>query len=45
MRNGKSCWYDGILNVHAPAEDKTDDMRRDSFHEELEHVLNLRPIL
>jgi exonuclease III len=31
-----------ILNVHAPAEDKTDDMK-DRFYEELEHVFDKFP--
>jgi hypothetical protein len=31
-----------ILNVHAPTEDKTDDVK-DSFYEELEHVFNKFP--
>jgi hypothetical protein len=36
-------WCDIIvLNVHAPTEDKNDDMK-DSFYEELERVLDLFP--
>jgi hypothetical protein len=35
-----SGWYDTVLNVCAPAEDKSDDMK-DSFYEELEHVLDI----
>jgi hypothetical protein len=31
-----------VLNVHAPTEDKTDDVK-DSFHEELEHVFDKFP--
>jgi hypothetical protein len=31
-----------VLNVHAPAEDKTDDVK-DSFYEELEHVFDKFP--
>jgi hypothetical protein len=30
-------WCDIVLNVHAPTEDKTDDMKV-RFYEELEHV-------
>jgi hypothetical protein len=34
----RGCWCDiVILNVHAPTEDKIDDMK-DRFYEELEHV-------
>jgi exonuclease III len=36
-------WCDIIdLNVHAPTEDKTDDMK-DSFDDKLEHVFNKLP--
>jgi hypothetical protein len=36
-------WCDIIvLNVHAPTEDKIDDVK-DGFHEELEHVFNKFP--
>jgi hypothetical protein len=36
-------WCDIIvLNIHAPAEDKIDDMK-DSFYEELEHVFDKFP--
>jgi hypothetical protein len=36
-------WCDIIvLNVHAPTEDKTDDMK-DRFYEELEHVFDKFP--
>jgi hypothetical protein len=28
-----------VLNVHAPTEDKTDDVK-DSLYEELEHLIN-----
>jgi hypothetical protein len=32
----RGCWYHIIvLNIHAPTEDKTDDVK-DSFYEELE---------
>jgi hypothetical protein len=31
-----------VLNVHAPTEDKTDDVK-DSFYEELEHVFDKFP--
>jgi hypothetical protein len=31
-----------VLNVHAPTEDKTDDVK-DSFYEELEHVFDKVP--
>jgi hypothetical protein len=31
-----------VLNVNAPTEDKTDDVK-DSFYEELEHVFNKFP--
>jgi hypothetical protein len=31
-----------ILNVHAPTEDKTDDMK-DSFYDELEHMFDKFP--
>jgi hypothetical protein len=31
-----------ILNVHAPTEDKTDDMK-DRFYEELEHIFDNFP--
>jgi hypothetical protein len=36
-------WYDIVLNVHAPTEDKSDDMK-DSFHEELDCVQELDPL-
>jgi hypothetical protein len=35
-------WCDIVLNVHAPTEDKTDDMK-DMFYEELEHVFHKFP--
>jgi hypothetical protein len=36
----RGCWYHIIvLNVHAPTEDKTDDVK-DSFYEELERVFD-----
>jgi hypothetical protein len=36
-------WFDVIvLNVHAPTEDKTDDMK-DSFYEELECIFDKFP--
>jgi hypothetical protein len=39
----RGCWCDIIvLNVHAPTEDKTDDVK-DSFYEELEHVFDKFP--
>jgi hypothetical protein len=31
-----------VLNIHAPTEDKTDDVK-DSFYKELEHVLDKFP--
>jgi hypothetical protein len=31
-----------VLNVHAPTEDKTDDLK-DSFYEELERIFNKVP--
>jgi hypothetical protein len=31
-----------VLNVHAPTEDKTDDVK-DSFYEELEHIFDKFP--
>jgi hypothetical protein len=37
------CWYRIIvLNVHAPTEDKTDDVK-DSFYEELDRVFDKFP--
>jgi exonuclease III len=39
----RGCWCHVIvLNVHAPIEDKTDDMN-DSFYEELERVFDKFP--
>jgi exonuclease III len=39
----RGCWcHIIVLNVHAPTEDKTDDLK-DSFYEELEHVLDKFP--
>jgi hypothetical protein len=35
-------WCDIILKVHAPTEDKNDDMK-DRFYEELEHVVDKFP--
>jgi hypothetical protein len=36
----RGCWcHIIVLNVHAPTEDKTDDVK-DSFYEELEHVFD-----
>jgi hypothetical protein len=35
-------WCHIVLNVHAPAEDKTDDVK-DSFYEELELVFDKFP--
>jgi hypothetical protein len=32
-------WYDSLLNVYAPIEDKIDDMK-DRFYKELEHVFD-----
>jgi hypothetical protein len=32
-------WFHIILNVHAPTEDKTDDVK-DSFYEELERLFD-----
>jgi hypothetical protein len=38
----RGCWYDLIvLNVHAPKEDKIDDIK-DRFYKELEHVFDSR---
>jgi hypothetical protein len=36
------CFHIIILNVHAPTEDKTDDVK-DSFHEELERIFHKFP--
>jgi exonuclease III len=39
----RGCWcHIIVLNVHAPTEDKTDDVK-DSFYEELEHVFDKFP--
>jgi hypothetical protein len=39
----RGCWYHIIvLNVHAPTEDKTDDVK-DSFYMELERVFDIFP--
>jgi hypothetical protein len=39
----RGCWYHIIvLNVHAPTEDKTDDVK-DSFYVELERVFDKFP--
>jgi hypothetical protein len=39
----RGCWcHIIVLNVHAPTEDKTDDVK-DSFHEELEHTFHKFP--
>jgi hypothetical protein len=38
----KGHWYDIILNVHAPTEDKDDDIK-DSFYKELEKVFDQFP--
>jgi exonuclease III len=39
----RGCWcYILVLNVHAPTEDKTDDMK-ERFYEELEHVFDKFP--
>jgi hypothetical protein len=35
----RGCWCDIVMNVHAPPEDKSDDMS-DSFYEELAHIFN-----
>jgi hypothetical protein len=35
-------WFHIILNVHAPTEDKTNDVK-DSFYEELERIFNKFP--
>jgi hypothetical protein len=32
-------WHDIVLDVHAPTEDKMDDMK-DGFYKELAHVFN-----
>jgi hypothetical protein len=46
LRPGRILWIndpsDRIRNVHAPIEDKTDDVK-DSFYEELERVLDKVP--
>jgi hypothetical protein len=31
----RGCWWHIVLNIHAPTEDKTDDVKG-SFYEELE---------
>jgi hypothetical protein len=36
------CYHIIVLNVHAPTEDKTDDVK-DSFYEELERVFDKFP--
>jgi hypothetical protein len=39
----RGCWYDiTVLNIHAPREDKTNDIKN-SFYEELEHVFDKFP--
>jgi hypothetical protein len=39
----RDCYFHVIvLNVHAPIEDKSDDVK-DSFYEEFEHILNKFP--
>jgi exonuclease III len=39
----RGCWFDIIiLNVHAPTEDKIDDIK-DRFYEELKHVFDNFP--
>jgi hypothetical protein len=38
----RGCWRHHLLNVHAPREDKTDDMK-DRFYEELEHAFDKFP--
>jgi hypothetical protein len=39
----RGCWCDiFVLNVHAPTEDESDDIK-DSFHEEIEHVFDHFP--
>jgi hypothetical protein len=39
----RGCWFHIIvLNVHAPTEDKTDDVK-DSFYEELESIFDKFP--
>jgi hypothetical protein len=39
----RGCWcYIIVMNVHAPTEDKTDDVK-DSFYEEMEHVFDKFP--
>jgi hypothetical protein len=39
----RDCWcHIIVLNVHAPTEDKTDDVK-DSFYEELERVFDKLP--
>jgi hypothetical protein len=41
MLRGRWC-HTIVLNVHAPTEDKTEDVK-DSFYEELEHVFDKFP--
>jgi hypothetical protein len=39
----RGCWcHIIVLNIHAPTEDKTDDVK-DSFYEELERVFDKFP--
>jgi exonuclease III len=38
----RGLWYDSVLKVHAQIEDISHDMK-DSFYEELEHVINQFP--
>jgi hypothetical protein len=38
----RGCWCDIVLNIHAPTEDKTDDVK-DNFYEELERVFDKFP--
>jgi hypothetical protein len=38
----RGCWCNIVLNVHAPAEEKSDDSK-DSFYEELQKVFNHFP--
>jgi hypothetical protein len=35
-------WYGIVLNIHAPTEDKIDDVK-DSFYKELEYVFDKFP--
>jgi hypothetical protein len=38
----RGCWCDIVLNVHAPTEDKIDDIK-ERFYEDVEHVFDKLP--